>query len=90
MLHFGNITNIIYFSKLNLVYEVPEVGTDMPKHAVLKVYTDVLDERPTICTDLPLLYSTYWLLHVSAVACHHQGACGNTPNIYQRPLIGPN
>jgi hypothetical protein len=21
-----------------------------------------------------LLYSTYWLLHVSAVACHHQGA----------------
>jgi hypothetical protein len=22
---------------------------------------------------VPLLYSTYWLLHVSAVACHHQG-----------------
>jgi hypothetical protein len=22
----------------------------------------------------PLLYSIYWLLHVSAVACHHQGA----------------
>jgi hypothetical protein len=23
---------------------------------------------------VPLLYSIYWLLHVSAVACHHQGA----------------
>jgi hypothetical protein len=23
---------------------------------------------------LPLLYSMYWLLHVSAVAYHHQGA----------------
>jgi 5-formyltetrahydrofolate cyclo-ligase len=23
---------------------------------------------------VPLLYSTCWLLHVSAVACHHQGA----------------
>jgi hypothetical protein len=23
---------------------------------------------------VPLLYSTYWLLHVSAVACLHQGA----------------
>jgi hypothetical protein len=23
---------------------------------------------------LPLDYSIYWLLHVSAVACHHQGA----------------
>jgi hypothetical protein len=23
---------------------------------------------------VPLLYSTYWLLHVSAVVCHHQGA----------------
>jgi hypothetical protein len=23
---------------------------------------------------VPLLYSMYWLLHVSAVACHHQGA----------------
>jgi hypothetical protein len=23
---------------------------------------------------LPLLYSIYWLLHVSAVVCHHQGA----------------
>jgi hypothetical protein len=22
---------------------------------------------------VPLLYSIYWLLHVSAVACHHQG-----------------
>jgi hypothetical protein len=22
---------------------------------------------------VPLLYSTYWLLHVLAVACHHQG-----------------
>jgi hypothetical protein len=24
---------------------------------------------------VPLLYSKYWLLHVSAVAYHHQGAC---------------
>jgi hypothetical protein len=24
---------------------------------------------------VPLLYSIHWLLHVSAVACHHQGAC---------------
>jgi hypothetical protein len=23
---------------------------------------------------VPLLYSIYWHLHVSAVACHHQGA----------------
>jgi hypothetical protein len=23
---------------------------------------------------VPLLYSLYWLLHISAVACHHQGA----------------
>jgi hypothetical protein len=23
---------------------------------------------------VPLLYSTHWLLHVSAVACHHQRA----------------
>jgi hypothetical protein len=23
---------------------------------------------------VPLLYSIYWLLHVSAVVCHHQGA----------------
>jgi hypothetical protein len=23
---------------------------------------------------VPLLYSTYWLIHVSVVACHHQGA----------------
>jgi hypothetical protein len=23
---------------------------------------------------VPLLYFTYWLPHVSAVACHHQGA----------------
>jgi hypothetical protein len=23
---------------------------------------------------VPLLYSIYWLLHVSVVACHHQGA----------------
>jgi hypothetical protein len=23
---------------------------------------------------VPLLYSIYWLLHVSAVACHPQGA----------------
>jgi hypothetical protein len=23
---------------------------------------------------LPFLYSIHWLLHVSAVACHHQGA----------------
>jgi hypothetical protein len=23
---------------------------------------------------VPTLYSVYWLLHVSAVACHHQGA----------------
>jgi hypothetical protein len=22
----------------------------------------------------PLLYPIYWLLHVSAVVCHHQGA----------------
>jgi hypothetical protein len=25
---------------------------------------------------VPLLYSTYWLLHVSAVFCHHQRAYG--------------
>jgi hypothetical protein len=24
---------------------------------------------------VPLVYSMYWLQHVSAVACHHQGAC---------------
>jgi hypothetical protein len=24
-----------------------------------------------------LLYSVYWLLHVSAIACHHQGASGS-------------
>jgi hypothetical protein len=23
---------------------------------------------------VPFLYSMYWLLHVSAAACHHQGA----------------
>jgi hypothetical protein len=23
---------------------------------------------------VPLVYSTYWLLHVSAVVCRHQGA----------------
>jgi hypothetical protein len=23
---------------------------------------------------LPLLYFIYWLLHVSTIACHHQGA----------------
>jgi hypothetical protein len=25
----------------------------------------------------PLLYSIYWLLHVSAGVCHHQGASGS-------------
>jgi hypothetical protein len=28
----------------------------------------------TIHCFVTLLYSIYWLLHVSAVACHHQGA----------------
>jgi hypothetical protein len=23
---------------------------------------------------LPLLYSVYWLVHISAVVCHYQGA----------------
>jgi hypothetical protein len=26
---------------------------------------------------VPLFYSIYWLLHVSAVVCHHQGVCGS-------------
>jgi hypothetical protein len=25
----------------------------------------------------PLLYSAYWLLHVSAIVCHLQGASGS-------------
>jgi hypothetical protein len=30
------------------------------------------DQRYTLI--VPLLYSTYWLLRVSTVTCHHQGA----------------
>jgi hypothetical protein len=34
----------------------------------------VVEITNTMHCFVPLLYSTYWLLHVSAVVCHQQGA----------------
>jgi hypothetical protein len=39
-----------------------------------QVWHIVVEIINTIHWFVPLLYSMYWLLHVSAVACHHQGA----------------
>jgi hypothetical protein len=36
--------------------------------------SDILQETNNMHRFLPLLYCTYWLLHVLAEACHHQGA----------------
>jgi hypothetical protein len=38
------------------------------------IYIYVLEITNTIYWLSPLLYSIYWLLHVSAAVCHHQGA----------------
>jgi hypothetical protein len=38
------------------------------------IVTDVLEETNNMYRFVPLLYSMCWLLHVSAVARHHQGA----------------
>jgi hypothetical protein len=39
-----------------------------------RALSDVLERDKQYALIVPLLYSTYWLLHVSAIACHHQGA----------------
>jgi hypothetical protein len=38
---------------------------------------DVVEITTTMHRFAPLLYSICWLLHVSAVVCHHQGASGS-------------
>jgi hypothetical protein len=55
---------------------------------ILNMYNDCLMFIPCIIRHIrrnqqyalivPLFYSTCWLLHVSAVACHHQGAIGTS------------
>jgi hypothetical protein len=52
---------------INIVLEMTECYRARQLH-------DVLEENQQYALIVPLLYSTCWLLHVSAVACHHQGA----------------
>jgi hypothetical protein len=47
-----------WFSRISLLYEL--------------VYI-LVETTNNMHWFIPLLYSMYWLLHVSAVACHHQG-----------------
>jgi hypothetical protein len=40
----------------------------------VKCYSKRIRRDQKYAVIVKFLYSTYWLLHVSAVACHYQGA----------------
>jgi hypothetical protein len=48
-----------------------------PRRLVVVVVVVVVEITNTMHRFAPPLYSIYWLLHVSAIVCHHQGASGS-------------
>jgi hypothetical protein len=70
-----SMQNVPYY---NCIYNgLPEDKPSGSKHVGdIKINNQNISSRndQKYALIVPLLYSIYWLLHVSAVACHHQGA----------------
>jgi hypothetical protein len=60
-----------YFCSL---YDVTTMNTDiMFIHIHIHLFSLIRRDQQ-YAPIIPLLYAMYWLLHVLAAACHHQGA----------------
>jgi hypothetical protein len=79
LFHFFYISKDIHHFVFLKTHNFPSFGMDMCKSSrcrFLKIVVDVLEEKTNNMhlLYLPLFISTCWLSHVSAAACHHQGA----------------
>jgi hypothetical protein len=64
-------TNIFYLLPLTLLFVI---NIRIQQFNVHTVHYQTIKRIQHYALIVSLLYSTCWLLHVSAVACHHQGA----------------